>query len=58
MLNDIWHYVTTEEVTWTQNWEIGGLLIWKNIYVLNEIYAFDPNSRRTIHSLKLKEMTI
>ena len=54
LLNDIWHYATTDEVTWTQNWEVGDLLIWKNLYVLHKRDAFDPNSRRIMHRTQIK----
>ena len=54
MLNDIWYHATTEEVTWTQNWEVGDLLIWKNLYVLHKRDAFDPNSRRIMHRTQIK----
>ena len=54
LLNEIWYYATTEEVTWTQNWEVGDLLIWKNLYVLHKRDAFNPSQGelRIEHSLK------
>ena len=54
LLNEIWYHATTEEVTWTQNWEVGDLLIWKNLYVLHKRDAFDPNSRRIMHRTQIK----
>ena len=49
LLNEIWSYATIEEVTWTQNWSVGDVLIWKNLYVLHKRDAFDPNARRVMH---------
>ena len=54
LLDEIWSHATQSEFTWTQRWEKGDLLIWKNLYVLHKRDAFDPQSRRIMHRTQIK----
>ncbi len=54
LLNEIWEHATQEKFTWTQKWEKGDLLMWKNLNVLHKRDAFDPNTRRIMHRTQLK----
>ena len=59
LLDEIWKHATQEKYTWTQKWEKGDLLMWKNLNVLHKRDAFDPNTRRIMHRTQLKgEMAI
>ena len=59
LLNEIWEHATQEQFTWTQKWEKGDLLMWKNLNVLHKRDAFDPNTRRVMHRTQIKgEMEI
>ena len=59
LLNEIWEHATQEEFTWTQKWEKGDLLMWKNLNVLHKRDAFDPHTRRVMHRTQIKgEMAI
>ena len=59
LLDEIWKHATQEKYTWTQKWEKGDLLMWKNLNVLHKRDAFDPNTRRLMHRTQLKgEMAI
>ena len=59
LLNEIWEHATKEKFTWTQKWEKGDLLMWKNLNVLHKRDAFDPNTRRVMHRTQIKgEMAI
>ena len=59
LLDEIWKHATQEKYTWTQKWEKGDLLMWKNLNVLHKSDAFDPNTRRVMHRTQLKgEMAI
>ena len=59
LLDEIWKHATREKYTWTQKWEKGDLLMWKNLNVLHKRDAFDPNTRRVMHRTQLKgEMAI
>ena len=54
LLDEIWKHATQEKYTWTQQWEKGDLLMWKNLNVLHKRDAFDPNTRRIMHRTQLK----
>ena len=54
LLDQIWEHATQEKFTWTQKWEKGDLLMWKNLNVLHKRDAFDPNTRRVMHRTQLK----
>ena len=59
LLNEIWEHATQEKFTWTQKWEKGDLLMWKNLNLLHKRDAFDPNTRRVMHRTQIKgEMAI
>ena len=59
LLNEIWEHATQEKFTWTQKWEKGDLLMWKNLNVLHKRDAFEPNTRRVMHRTQIKgEMEI
>ena len=59
LLNEIWEHATQEKFTWTQKWEKGDLLMWKNLNVLHKRDAFDPHTRRVMHRTQIKgEMAI
>ena len=59
LLNEIWEHATQEKFTWTQKWEKGDLLMWKNLNVLHKRDAFDPITRRVMHRTQIKgEMEI
>ena len=54
LLDEIWEHATQEKYTWTQKWDEGDLLMWKNLNVLHKRDAFDPNTRRVMHRTQLK----
>ena len=54
LLNEIWEHATDEKFTWTQKWEKGDLLMWKNLNVLHKRDAFDPKTRRIMHRTQIK----
>ena len=54
LLDEIWEHATQEKYTWTQQWEKGDLLMWKNLNVLHKRDAFDPNTQRIMHRTQLK----
>ena len=54
LLDEIWHHATQDQFTWTQQWNVGDLLMWKNLNVLHKRDSFDPNTRRVMHRTQLK----
>jgi taurine dioxygenase len=57
LLDEIWQHATQEKLTWTQKWNVGDLLMWKNLNVLHKRDSFDPNTRRVMHRTQLKSDT-
>ena len=54
LLDEIWNHATQKKYTWTQKWEKGDLLMWKNLNVLHKRDAFDPSTRRIMHRTQIK----
>ena len=46
LLNDVWRYAAMSENVWTQQWEIGDVIIWDNRRVLHRRDGFDQSQRR------------
>ena len=53
ILDQLWKHATQDKYTWTQKWDVGDLLMWKNLYVLHKRDAFDPNTRRVMHRTQI-----
>ena len=46
LLNEVWRYAAISENVWTQQWEIGDVIIWDNRRVLHRRDGFDQSQRR------------
>ena len=46
LLDEIWRYAALSENVWTQQWEIGNVIIWDNRRVLHRRDGFDQSQRR------------
>ncbi len=46
LLNEVWRYAAVSENVWTQQWEIGDVIIWDNRRVLHRRDGFDQSQRR------------
>ena len=46
LLNEVWHYAAMSENVWTQQWEVGDVIIWDNRRVLHRRDGFDQSQRR------------
>ena len=46
LLNEVWRYAAMSENVWTQQWEIGDVIIWDNRRVLHRRDRFDQSQRR------------
>ena len=46
LLDEIWRYATLSANVWTQQWEIGDVIIWDNRRVLHRRDGFDQSQRR------------
>ena len=46
LLNEVWRYAAMSENVWTQQWEMGDVIIWDNRRVLHRRDGFDQSQRR------------
>ena len=46
LLKEVWRYAAMSENVWTQQWEIGDVIIWDNRRVLHRRDGFDQSQRR------------
>ena len=46
LLDEVWRYAAVSENVWTQQWEIGDVIIWDNRRVLHRRDGFDQTQRR------------
>ena len=46
LLDEVWRYAAVSENVWTQQWEIGDVIIWDNRRVLHRRDGFDQSQRR------------
>lgn len=54
LLDDLWAFLLAHGKTWSQEWQVGDLVMWDNRCVLHRREAFDPNSRRLMHRTQMK----
>ena len=53
-LDAVWRYVALEGDTWTQEWEVGDVLVWDNRSVMHRRAAFDPSDRRLMRRAQVR----
>lgn len=49
LLDALWAHATDPHFTWTQEWELGDVILWDNRCTLHHRTEFDPRSRRILH---------
>lgn len=54
LLDALWAHLAAHGKTWTQQWQVGDLVMWDNRAVLHRRDAFDPASRRLMHRTQMK----
>ncbi len=57
-LDEVWRYVALEGDTWTQEWEVGDVLVWDNRSVMHRRAAFDPTARRLMRRAQVKSVPV
>ena len=57
-LDEIWRYVALPGASWTQQWQVGDLVIWDNRSVMHRRAAFDPESRRLMRRTQVREGSV
>ena len=53
-LDAVWRYVALGGDTWTQEWEVGDVLVWDNRSVMHRRAAFDPSARRLMRRAQVR----
>ena len=56
-LDAVWRYVALGGDTWTQEWEVGDVLVWDNRSVMHRRAAFDPAARRLMRRAQVRSVT-
>ena len=56
-LDAVWRHVALEGDTWTQEWEVGDVLVWDNRSVMHRRAAFDPAARRLMRRAQVRSVT-
>ena len=46
LLDELWSYVTRPEHIWTQQWQVGDVLLWDNRWTMHHRNPFDSGERR------------
>ncbi len=49
LLYTLWAHASQEKFSWTQNWQVGDLIMWDNRCCMHRRNAFDDNDRRLMH---------
>lgn len=56
LLDQLWDHATQPDWTWHNEWQVGDVLMWQNLFVLHRRDGFDPNVRRIMHRTQLKSL--
>jgi taurine dioxygenase len=51
LLGELWAHATRDELTWTQRWQVGDLIIWDNRCTMHRRDGFAGHGRRRMHRL-------
>jgi taurine dioxygenase len=54
LLDRLWAHVENPAFAMRHRWQVGDLLMWRNLCVLHRRDAFDPNTRRIMHRTQIK----
>lgn len=53
LLDALWAHATRPELTWTQVWKVGDVMMWDNTCTMHKRDAFDPASRRLMYRTQI-----
>ena len=56
-LDSVWRYVALEGDNWTQEWEVGDVVVWDNRSVMHRRAAFDAAARRLMRRAQVRADT-
>lgn len=55
VLDQLWGHATQPRFKWTQEWQVGDLIIWDNRCTMHRRDSFNPASRRVMHRTQLTD---
>lgn len=53
LLDALWAHATRPELTWTQEWKVGDVMMWDNTCTMHKRDAFDPGTRRLMYRTQI-----
>ena len=53
LLDRLWAHATQPQLTWTQVWQVGDVVMWDNSCTMHRRDAFDPASRRLMYRTQI-----
>jgi taurine dioxygenase len=53
LLDQLWAHATQAELTWTQVWRVGDVMMWDNTCTMHKRDAFDPSTRRLMYRTQI-----
>ena len=53
LLNQLWTHATQPELTWTQVWKVGDVIMWDNSCTMHRRDSFDAGSRRLMYRTQI-----
>lgn len=57
LLDEIWSYAAPPELVWTQQWQVGDLIVWDNRSTLHRRDGFDGSQRRLMRRCQVLART-
>jgi len=55
LLDELWAHVHNHNFVWTQQWQVGDLVIWDNRCALHRRNQLDPSTRRYMHRTQVQD---
>ncbi|NDZ14056.1 hypothetical protein C7T35_29220 [Variovorax sp. WS11] len=53
LLDQLWAHATRPELTWTQVWKVGDVMMWDNSCTMHRRDSFDPGARRLMYRTQI-----
>lgn len=57
LLDELWSYATSPDLTWHTEWRVGDVVLWDNRATMHRRDPFDEHARRILHRTQIKGET-
>jgi len=54
LLDQLWAHASQPQFVWSQEWQMGDVLVWDNRCLVHRRDAFDPTTRRKLHRVQIR----